>query len=78
MSRDQVQSEILAILNAVLKREATADSSRKNLPQWDSLKHVEIIFAVEDAFGVQFSEEELFELDSVENIAASIIAKHAA
>ncbi|HWV18537.1 MAG TPA: acyl carrier protein [Rhodocyclaceae bacterium] len=78
MSRDQVQSEILAILNAVLKREATPDSSRKNLPQWDSLKHVEIIFAVEDAFGVQFSEEELFELDSVENIAASIIAKHAA
>lgn len=36
--------------------------SRESMPVWDSLKHVDLIFAVEDEFGVTFSEEEMAEL----------------
>jgi acyl carrier protein len=39
---------------------------------WDSLKHVEIMFAVEDHFSVKFSAEDLAALDSVSAIASAV------
>lgn len=69
---------VLDALRVVLKTEVNADTSVHNTPQWDSLRHIEVIFAVEDATGVQFDEEELGELDSVARIVAAIQAKHAA
>ncbi|NCT83904.1 MAG: acyl carrier protein [Comamonadaceae bacterium] len=65
-------------MRVVLKTEVNADTSVHNTPQWDSLRHIEVIFAVEDATGVQFDEAELGELDSVARIVAAIQAKHAA
>lgn len=38
---------------------------------WDSLKHMEILFAVEDELGIQFREDELAELGSVRAIVAA-------
>ena len=35
---------------------------------WDSLKHMEILFAVEDELGIQFREDELGQLGSVRAI----------
>jgi acyl carrier protein len=69
---------VLDALRVVLKTEVNADTSVHNTPQWDSLRHIEVIFAVEDATGVQFDEAELGELTSVERIVAAIQAKHAA
>jgi acyl carrier protein len=69
---------VLDALRVVLKTEVNADTSVHNTPQWDSLRHIEVIFAVEDATGVQFDEAELGELDSVARIVAAIQAKHAA
>jgi acyl carrier protein len=39
---------------------------------WDSLKHVEIMFAVEDQFSVKFSEEQLASLASVDEIVSAV------
>lgn len=69
---------VLDALRVVLKTEVNADTSVHNTPQWDSLRHIEVIFAVEDATGVQFDEEELGGLDSVARIVAALQAKHAA
>lgn len=68
---------VIAALRVVLKTEVNADTSVHNTPQWDSLRHIEVIFAVEDATGVQFDEAELGELNSVERIVAAVQAKHA-
>jgi acyl carrier protein len=78
MDRQQVEAVVLEVLAAVLKRETGLDSSRRNTPQWDSLKHIEIIFAVEDELGLQFSEEELASIDSVAKIVDLAVAQHAA
>ena len=32
-----------------------ADSNMENTPVWDSLKKIDVIFAVEDKFGVKFN-----------------------
>ncbi len=69
---------ILDALRAVLKTEVTAETSVHNTPQWDSLRHIEVIFAVEDACGVQFDEAELTELYSVERLLAAVQRHHAA
>jgi acyl carrier protein len=38
---------------------------------WDSLKHVELVFAIESALHVQFSAEEMGELDSLERLVST-------
>jgi acyl carrier protein len=45
---------------------------RASVEQWDSLKHMEIIFALEDRYGVQFDESEFPALDSPAAIALAL------
>lgn len=80
MNREQIEQTVLSVLASVLKRqfESASDVTRQNTPGWDSLKHIEIMFALEDELGVEFSEEELAHLDSVAKIADATQAKHAA
>ena len=46
--------------------------------RWNSLKHMEIIFSLESALNIQFSEAEIGEISSVEDIKNRIRLKHAA
>ena len=77
MDRQALETVLLTVLTTVLKCEVNAETSRKNTPQWDSLKHIEVIFALEDALGWEFSEEELADLDSVSNILDRALTHHA-
>ncbi len=61
----QTRQTVITTISAILKCEVTPDTAQTNTPQWDSLKHINIIFAIEDAFGVQFDEDELAKLTSV-------------
>ena len=36
-----------------------AESNQDNLPSWDSLKHLELILAIEEEFGITFPLEEI-------------------
>ena len=76
-NRQEIEAVSLTVLATVLKCKVTADTSRKNTPQWDSLKHIEVIFALEDELGVRFSEEELSHLDSVDSIVDKALTRHA-
>ena len=46
--------------------------SRDDGGQWDSLRHMELIFAVEDAFGIQFTEADLAQIRTHAQLAARI------
>lgn len=50
---------------------------RDETARWDSLKHVELIFALEDEFDVQFTEVELEKLSSEAEVVAKIEGTHA-
>jgi acyl carrier protein len=56
-----VDTTLAEILSAVLKRPLAPGETvrRTDEPLWDSLRHLEIIFAIEAAFGVSFSPEEI-------------------
>ncbi|WP_116449861.1 acyl carrier protein [Blastococcus litoris] len=45
---------------------------RADTPSWDSLKHVELVFAVEDACQVSLESSDLGELDSLDGIVTAV------
>jgi len=53
----------------------SADDSMKTIPSWDSLRHLNLIMALEEHFGVNFEPEEMPELNSVRALSEAI-AKH--
>jgi acyl carrier protein len=67
----QVQALLLQILN-VPAPSAGGALVRADVPEWDSLKHMEIVFAFEDRYGVQFDESEFQRLDTPVAIAAAL------
>jgi len=52
--------------------------SRASESAWDSLKHIELIFLLEDHFGVRFSEQELAEITDLHQMTSALEAKIAA
>ena len=78
MNRQQIKEVVLFALSAVLKCEVDDQGSRENLAQWDSLKQIEVIFAIEDELNLQFPEEMLPDLNSVERIVSAAEALYAA
>jgi acyl carrier protein len=72
MANETIQQELLRIVSSVLNKPVTVDVSRQNEPAWDSLKHVEILFSVEDSFGITFSKDELSSFNSAAAIARAI------
>ena len=45
--------------------ELTDETTARDIPQWDSLGHVNLMFAIEERFGVRFRGNELAELANV-------------
>jgi acyl carrier protein len=78
MTTPDLEQRILAIAGSVLKCEVQPTSSRLDTAAWDSLKHVELVFAIEDELSVQFSEDQLSTLNSIAAIVAAVQAGHAA
>ena len=51
-------------------------SSTKTLRHWDSLRHVELVVAIEETFGVSFSAAEVFGLTSVQGFCDMLARKN--
>ena len=73
MKLNQIVGSILSIDPALLNDESNA----LNTPRWDSLRHIEVIFAVESAFQVRFTMPEITSLKNLGDIRRLLIAKHA-
>ena len=73
-------AEIRDILGAALGRPIAPGEPvvRAMEPRWDSLKHIEIVFSVEDAFDVQFDEAEIGSLDSLAALVTTVESRRAA
>lgn len=79
MDRETVEGKVLAVLSSVLHSEFTpgTEINRQNTLDWNSLKHLEIMFALEEELNVEFSEDELAELDCFTRIVTTTMAKYA-
>ncbi len=66
--------EIVSQIMGVPLESVTLASSAETISSWDSLKHMNLVLALEETFGVLFSEEQIAELTQVGTIL-TIVAK---
>ena len=72
-----MENKVILLVARVLNQDATnlsVNSSMKNVAQWDSLKQMQIIMAVEDEFKIKVSDESLFNATSVKSLIDLVIA----
>ena len=55
----------------------TSDSSPESIEKWDSLKHMQLVMALEDELGIQFPDDaipELVTFGAIEEMVAQLAA----
>lgn len=67
---------IIGKVLGVEPRTLNEDSNAQNTPNWDSLRHIEVIFAVESAFHVRFTMPEIANLRNLGDIRGVLKAKN--
>ncbi len=80
MTRDEMKTGVLEIMERVLQKRFPpgADVHRETEGRWDSLRHIELIFALEEKFGIRFDEEEMPVLNSLSILTDRIGLRYAA
>jgi acyl carrier protein len=71
--------QLYHIIGKVLGVDATTlhdESNAQNTPKWDSLRHIEVIFAVESAFHVRFTMPEIANLRKLGDIRKLLLTKN--
>lgn len=66
---------LLARVLKIPRAEIGADARQGSLPRWDSVTHVELITALEAAYGVSFTIPEIVGMDSLQAIRERLRAK---
>jgi acyl carrier protein len=69
----QTVSQILGLR----PEEINEQSSPETIAGWDSLKHMNLILALEEEFGVSFTDEEIMSMVSVELILDTLTRRAA-
>lgn len=69
--RDRVFTVISQVMKVPLE-EINEDSSPETIDAWDSLKHMNVILALEEEFGVHFTDEQIMRMLDVKAILAGI------
>ena len=78
MQTESVHQRVFQVLASMFNlpiERLGAESSRATLEQWDSLKHMHLVLALEEEFGIEFSDEEIGSLDSAALLVAAIDGK---
>lgn len=68
-------TKIMAQILSVNESEITPNSSPDNLPTWDSLKHMNLVLAIEQGFDISFEDEEIIQMLNYEIIVEIIKEK---
>ena len=66
-SREEIEASIREIMVVIFESPMPelGEIRRSEQQAWDSLRHVELLFSIEDALEVRFSAEELGTMDSL-------------
>ena len=67
---EENKSRILECISTILEKKLDNfdNCSQDFLPSWDSLNHAQIIFAIEDEFEIEFSQEQMANITSAQDI----------
>lgn len=75
MTSDPMQASLEHVFREIFDDDAlvvTDDLTRESLKAWDSLGHIRLVAALEEAFNVHFSIEQIERMTSVAKIRAEL------
>lgn len=74
---NEIYKELSEIFSDVFDGEitVTASTSSADIEDWDSLSHITLISAIEDAFGMQFSMKEVLGMANVGELAEIVASR---
>lgn len=78
MERKEIFERLNEIFNDVLDLddvELTDSTCADDIVEWDSLSHIQLIVAIEKAFGVKFSSREIMKWVNVGEMVDTIMSK---
>ena len=70
-----MEKEIIAIIARILEvdvEELELDTAVGDLPEWDSLHHLQIIAELEKTYSIKFSQDDLAELEDVSDLISLV------
>ena len=74
MTSQEIYSDLAPIAERVLQIPRFDETtSMYTAPAWDSLKHVQLLSAVERKFGIEISADEAFKLTSAERLVRYLL-----
>jgi acyl carrier protein len=78
MSPSQIKSRLTAVFRSIFNDDAIEISeamTAADIPQWDSLTHINLVFATEKEFSVRFTTREVRSLKTVGDLTKMIEQK---
>lgn len=79
--RTETEERFFGILSAMLnvpRERLNRESSRESCAEWDSLKHMHLVLALEEDFGIEFNDDEVSSLGSAGALLDAVASKVAA
>jgi acyl carrier protein len=78
MERNEILKRVEEIFREELEQEdlvLTDETTADDVDGWDSLSHVQLVAAMEEAFGIEFKSREILSWDNVGDLIDSIEKK---
>lgn len=68
----ELQQEIIDLISVILNKPVDALTEMGKVQEWDSIRNVMILSALEEHFDILFPEDDIFDLTSVKAITEEI------
>lgn len=72
MNIEEKVKEIIAKVLEVEVSQINDDTAIGDIPEWDSLSHIQIVSAIEKEFGFNFTPDVMMDLEDVSDIVAAV------
>ena len=72
MNIEEKVKEIIAKVLEVEVSEINDDTAIGDIPEWDSLSHIQIVSSIEKEFGFNFTPDVMMDLEDVSDIVAAV------
>jgi len=71
-----IEQDVILLIESILKCNVDLTTNRINCEKWDSLKNIEIFFAIEDKFNIEFLESDISSISSITQFVEFILRQH--
>jgi len=80
MTKEQIMGQLTSVFERVFQKQdvtITREMTAKDIEEWDSLRHIQLITDVETAFGIKFRLREVLSMKNVGDLIDLIQTKRA-